>query len=424
LEYRDKMEENLPAPYDRRWFVFLIIYLIIDYGRPQDVLPIGIIKPGMLVVIILLLFVLFSGRFRFANSAQMTLIWSFIVLLGLHIPFAINNYLAYKTTKDMLLYMPFIISTIILIDRVELLKKLMLVLTVLMIYVSVFSMFRKGVGSGAYFADENDISLYNNTWLPFAYFLFLVEKNKIKKIIYAAGVIIGIIGVVISFSRGGFVGLACVFFIIWLFSPRKVLNLSIILLLAGIMYLSADQAYWTEMSTVTDTNESTATARFYFWDAAWQMFLDHPLGVGGNNFQVLFPEYQSQWFGRDMWGMVAHSLWFTLIPELGIFGIIIYFSLLFINLKDVFYLKRLRKDNEDEDLRYLYYISLAFLGSFAGYFASGSLISVLYYPHYWYLCGILVASKRIMNNILLTDEEAGEELELNSEFKPEYGSAV
>jgi hypothetical protein len=383
------------STFDKRWWVFLIVYLVIDYGRPQHILPIGFLKPGMISVLILIGFLLSSGRLKLSHSNQTLIIWLFIILLGLEVPFAVNNYYAYRVTRDMLMYMPFILSTIVLVNSIELLKKLLFVLTLLMIYATVFSFFYKGVGAGAYFADENDISLYIDTWIPFAYFLFLVEKNKIKKIVYAAAIVIGILGVVVSFSRGGFVGLISVIFVIWLFSPRKLLTMVVILMLAGIMYLSADQAYWTEMSTVTNTQESTATSRFLFWDAGWKMFLDHPLGVGGGNFQVRFPEYQSDWFGRDMWGMVSHSLWFTLIPELGILGIILYFALLFINFKDIFFLKKLKIYWEDEDFKYLYYLSLAFIASFAGFFSSASFLSVLYYPHYWYIIALVVVAKRI-----------------------------
>ena len=38
---------------NRNWFFFTLLYLVIDYGRPQDILPIGVIRPGMIIVIIL-----------------------------------------------------------------------------------------------------------------------------------------------------------------------------------------------------------------------------------------------------------------------------------------------------------------------------------------------------------------------------------
>ena len=98
-----------------------------------------------------------------------------------------------------------------------------------------------------------------------------------------------------------------------------------------------------------------------------------------------------------MWGRAAHSLWFTLMPELGIIGIIIYFRLLLYNLKDIFVVKNKETEN-DEKLKYLHALSLALIASLAGFFASATFISVLYYPHYWYLSGLIVAIANISIN--------------------------
>ena len=382
-----------------RWFFFTLLYLFIDYGRPQDVLPIGFLKPGMISILILSMYVLFSGKIKLTESKQTRLIWCFIGLTAIYIPFARNNFYAYVTTKGMLLYMPFILSTIIVVDSVARLKTFVSFMIAIMVYVCIFSLFHHGQGSGNYFKDENDLSLYIDTMLPFCYFLFLYEKNRMKKMAYGLSMLIGILAIVASFSRGGFVGLVCMAAVAWWFSPRKVVSLLIIATLASTMYFYGGQRYEKEMATSTDIQEGTARARIESWKSAWRMFLDNPFGVGGNNFQVRFPEYQTDYFKRGMWGRVAHSLWFTLIPELGIVGIYIYLSLLFYNLKDIFWLKNSRnKLKNSRDGEYIYSLSLSFLASFAGYFASGTFLSVLYYPHYWYLTALLVAISRIVRN--------------------------
>jgi O-antigen ligase len=178
---------------------------------------------------------------------------------------------------------------------------------------------------------------------------------------------------------------------------------NILSIIVSILYLTVGDEYISEMKTVTDTEGGTAVSRIESWKAGWRMFLDNPLGVGGNNFQVRFPEYQGEHFQRGMWGRVAHSLWFTLIPELGIIGIWIYFMLLIVNLKNVFFLKSL-KDTSNNDIKYLQHVGLAMLASFVGYFASGTFLSVLYYAHYWYLIPILVASNNIAVRLQTSNE--------------------
>ena len=382
------------------WFFFVLLYLFVDYGRPQNLLPIEFLRPGMFSILILIFFLVSSNKLKFCNSKQTRLLSYFIALTYCYIPFARNNFLAFATAKSMLLYMPFILSTIIVVNSIKRLKIIINFIIVVMIYISLYSLYHHGRGTGGSFLDENDLCLFINTILPFCFFLFFYEKIKKKKILYAAGIIIGLLGIVESFSRGGFLGLMAMALVLWWFSPKKILTLIIVCQLSLLAFYVGGNKYKTEMSTSTDTEQGTGRQRIESWKAAGAMFLNNPLGVGGNNFQIRFPEYQTSYFKKGMYGRVAHSLWFTLLPELGIIGVFIYFSLLYYNLKDIFYLKALKQRyNENRDIQYLYYLSLSFLASFTGYFATATFLSVLYYPHYWYLTAILVVAKKIGSNL-------------------------
>jgi hypothetical protein len=194
----------------------------------------------------------------------------------------------------------------------------------------------------------------------------------------------------------------------WIFSTRKFLTLGILILGAITVVVVTDLtshgkvthqkhgSFWSEMATSTDSQNGTGRERVESWKAGWRMFLANPLGVGGNNFQFKFPEYQdNSYFRRVMWGRVAHSLWFTLIPETGIAGIIIYFSLLFINIKDVLKIRRNASNMNETDFMFYKNLSVALLSSLTGFFISATFLSVLYYPHYWYLTALIVVASRI-----------------------------
>lgn len=384
---------------NKYWFFFAILYLLVDYGRIPSVLSLEFLRPGLVITIILICFILANEGLSLAWKRQTKMVWLFMLLLTAYIPFAVNTYYAYHTVKGMLLYMPFIISVIVCVDSMERLRLIVLVCVCIMIFISLYALTHAGVGPGHYFVDENDLALYVNMWLPFCLFLLLTEREKYKKIIYGIGLIMGIGAVIVSFSRGGFVGLVATLAVVWLVSPRKIVSLAVVLVIVIGMFAFGSERYWAEISTVTDTSESTAEQRINSWKAGWSMFLSHPLGVGGNNFPVLFPEYQPPEMRRNMWGRVAHSLWFTLIPETGIIGIWIYFTLLFYNIKDLFFLKNLVNQRSDDDAGYLHGFALACLASLAGYFASGTFLSVLYYPHYWYITGFIVAAVNIANHM-------------------------
>jgi len=323
------------------------------------------------------------------------MIWLFVLLLVIYVPLAVNNFMAYQAFRSMILFMPFILSVVICVDSVKNLRTMILVCLAIAMYVSIYSIQHHGVGSGNYFNDENDLSLYINMWLPFYFYLFFHEKIWWKKLIFAVGMLVGLMAVVVSFSRGGFVGLVAMTVVLWLFSHRKMVSMVVIILAALLVFAYGSQEYWEEMSTVTDTQEGTAQSRIMSWKSAWDMFLDNPLGVGGNNFQARFPQYQGDRFSRGMWGRVAHSLWFTLLPETGIIGTIIFFLLLRYNIRDIFYIRRISSSKDDPDSGYLYHLSLAMIASLAGFFASATFLSVLYYPHYWYMTAIIVAAANI-----------------------------
>jgi len=404
-------EKRIQVDSSRNWFSFALLYLIFDYGRPQNVLPIGFLHLPIVTTLILAYYV-FSKRLRINfSNIQIKLLWFFIFWLAVLTLFADNTRFAFNTTKTMVLYMPFILSIVGTVDTIDKLRRLIWVSVIVMGYVSVYSIMHGGVGAGTYFNDENDLSLYVNIWLPFCYFLFIQGSSALKRIIYGSCLVIGVVCVIVSFSRGGFLGLVSMMIVAWCYSSRKLVTLFFFCILGAAIYFiyfgGHLTSYFAEMSTITDTKGATALERILSWKSAWAMFLDNPLGVGGSNFPVHFHLYQVEGLKRGMYGRVAHSLWFTLIPELGIPGIIIFSLLLFYNIKDIFSLNRIIPSNGD--MMYLQAISRAVPAALVAYFVSGSFLSVLYYPHYWYLIGIIVAtvkvSKSLMDKQVLTDQK-------------------
>ena len=199
-----------------------------------------------------MLLIVTNLKYQLFESKQIKLIIAFTILLSVYIPFARNNYLALQTTKQMVLFLIFALGAILSINTFERLKKTIYILIVLMIYVSGYALTHGGKGSGNYFIDENDVSLYINMWLPFCYFLLFTEKRRILRIILVAGLIFGISAVVYSGSRGGFVGLLAIAFVIWILSPQKIVSLIIIAFSASIIFAFVSQNYWNDMSTITD----------------------------------------------------------------------------------------------------------------------------------------------------------------------------
>jgi probable O-glycosylation ligase (exosortase A-associated) len=297
--------------------------------------------------------------------------------------------------------MIFFYAVVIYVNSFERLRTFFYVWMLIMIILAARGIAGKGIGGSSFLSDENDFSLLMNIMLPFGLFLFMYERSFKRKLLYLTASVLAIISIVLSFSRGGFVGLIAVLTVVWLFSPRKILSLFIVLLLILVLYNVAGDRYWDRIHTITATNEGTAKERIDSWKAGWNMFLDNPLGVGGGNFPVRFSEYQPPDMPRGMYGRAAHSFWFTLISETGIPGIVLFILITAANLRDINWIRKLKTTNDD-DIKFARYLSLAFIASFCGFFVSGTFITVNYYPHFYYLTAMIVVTRRLVNQRKLT----------------------
>ncbi|MEW8418613.1 MAG: O-antigen ligase family protein [Candidatus Thiodiazotropha endolucinida] len=397
--------DSKPKSQDKMWFYLLIFYLLIDIGRIQDVIGLNVIRPGLLSIVMLTLFVLTKGEL-WPKEKEIKYIWYFIFLLAIYIPFATNNFYAYNTTTTMLFYMPFILSVVSFTSDLTRLRNIINAFLAISFYVAVTGIKNGGLGTGGYLADENDLSLYLNMVFPIFYFLFINEnKSKLLKLYYLAGALVCLVAIIISFSRGGFVGFVAVIFSILLFSENKVRNFFVLIVSVGaIAAFFVSDVYMQEMSTSSDVESGTAQERIQSWLSAFYMFLYNPLGVGGNNFQIHFSDYQTDYFRREMWGRVAHSIWFTLLPELGVIGVFLYFNLMFSSIKKLFYVKNHSKDDE---FKYYNNLSKGLFVGMIGFFVSGSLLSVLYYPFYWYFLAFTAALYRVATKQIESQQEKG-----------------
>ncbi len=393
-------------------FWLCVVFFIIEYGRPEDVLPgVASLHLPALVIISLGLALLISGKIALNNLQTKSFI-AFLGMMVIHVPFAVNNGAAFYTTLDM---MNFFIVYLAVINFVDSFKKFQVMINTWIgsaIYLAVSGLSNKGSGNGAFFGDENDLALFLNMIVPLGFFLALQAKTNSKRFWFLLITGIFLYSNTAGLSRGGFLGTIAVGLYCWLRSPRKILSLTAIVLLSLVFLQLAPKGYWERMNTITtetDDPDSSGSDRIYTWTAAWKMFLDYPiLGVGPANFPWNVANYEpAEGFGahdgmvgRSRAGRQAHSLYFTLIPEWGIVGTILYAWMVLSLLKDLRLIRKKLGEHQQQSEEGPYfserarYLSLALEGSLVSFLVSGAFISVLYYPHFWIWMALVVALKR------------------------------
>jgi hypothetical protein len=408
------MEKARSARFDLPFYLVLT-FLLIDYGRPQTFFPIiEALHPGWFIQSALF-FCLISRGVLNLNFVQTKYFVFLLLIMVIHVPIAVNNYWAFHILRGMFLYFIVYLSIANFVDSYPKVERFIDSWIIINLVCAIVGTINGGkVPGSSFMGDENDFALVMNMAISFAYFMFLQADSFKKKLLYLSAVGVFLAANVASLSRGGFIGLVAVGLFCWLKSPKKILSTVILLLMVAALYLNAPPAYWDQVRSIQKENvqEGTGAARWYTWKCGWRMFLDYPvIGVGQGNFPFRFGEYEPPEgiYGGGIYGYksyagrAAHSIYFTLLPELGTVGTILFFSLLYYSLRDMKVILKAEKTHRvskiqsetekdvREKLKKLKHIILGVQGALISYLISGIFLSQLYHPHFWLLVAFSLA---------------------------------
>ena len=234
--------------------------------------------------------------------------------------------------------------------------------------------------------------------IPFAYFSIFGETRRRVKLLLILSVVVFTGAVIVSFSRGGFVGLCAVGLYCLARSPKKLVGGTVVAVVVVAALLFAGAEYWEEMGTITDTSESTADLRLEIWKIGLRMWAANPVfGVGAGNFRWQVGEFQSaeqlDKYGRSLQGsIVAHSLPVELLAELGTTGVIVVGLCCWVTWRNLRRVQRaIPRPRRVTDVNGLWPLSCyadAVIGSIIGCLATGVFLSLLYFSYLWLLIAL------------------------------------
>lgn len=390
-------------------FSLLLFYLFLEYGRPQSILPfLDVFHLSGITTILLALSLISSGKIKLKE--KQTILYLFLLgLMVIHGPIAVNNYWALMIFLTMVGNFVVFLSLIHCVDDQEKYDRLLKTWLGIHVFLAIIGIVKHGKGIGGFLGDENDFCLALNMVILFPFFFAIAASGK-KRIYYIALTCLFLFVIMLTGSRGGFVGLCTASMYCWLRTKRKILVTFLILVLSIFAYIVAPKTYSDRISSITEqgTSEGTGEARVYTWNIGWHMFLDNPImGVGQGNFPWTFKKYEFQvtgsnepFHGRSVAGRAAHSIYFTLLPELGLMGTIPFLLLILYTFKDLKHIKKIALKNKNAKTNFqenrFYYTGLALEGSLITYLVSSAFISTLYYPNLWFLIGFIISYKRIL----------------------------
>ncbi len=396
------------AAAERNYIWPCLAYLTIEFGRPQAwVTVLDFIKPGMLAAIWGIATVLFmKDRPRIPKPVKYMLV--FLALMAWEVPWAMNNRWALWGLQDYaILLLGGVVPLAMIPSRLSAVRILMTAYVALHVPMALHGLLHQGTGQGGWVSDENDLALALNAALGVGVFLFLETRSLVRRawLLGVMGLLLA--GVVATLSRGGFVGLATLGAYVFVVSPprRRLLVVACLVLAILGLFIFAPAQYWSEVRSIETSTDQTDTGwqRLYLWGMAWRMFLDHPVwGVGTRNFGIQAPFYEDVEYaetgGYHVWGRVCHSMYFTLIAEQGLIGVILFVLTLKWTFSTGRRLKRHAADHpEDPAAVTTQFLATGLTAGVVGVLVTGAFLTVLYYPVLWVLVAFLAALDRTTN---------------------------
>jgi O-antigen ligase len=233
-------------------------------------------------------------------------------------------------------------------------------------------------------------------------------------------------GIILTQSRGGFLGLLAGGLTVLYLSPhmhRKAFYSAGALALFLFLFLAHD-VFWERMETIINAAkqeniDGSAESRWVLLDAQWEMFKLNPvLGSGHRGTAELSPLFMDERWLSDG-ARSSHNTFMTLLVEQGILGAMMYFSLMIWAAIRIIRLKSLaRKRNSDS----LGLMICAIGGALASLLVAGQFADLLRLEvTIWCLVLLAIVSQNAAN-----DRSGASKLEVKSEnsIKPPDNSVV
>ncbi|MDW8320380.1 MAG: O-antigen ligase family protein, partial [Armatimonadota bacterium] len=230
--------------------------------------------------------------------------------------------------------------------------------------------------------DPNDLAAYILMLFPLCYYLFFNDPKRWLRLVYGSAMVMILVAVVLTGSRGGFLGLVVLLFLLWLFSKRKILGAFVGLAVFGAVWFTAPAEYRERIRSITNyEQDESAMNRVEYRKAAIRMFKRNPLtGIGFKN----YPDFARE-FGAPG-SQTTHNMYYLVLGELGGLGLIVFLTIWLKSLKAARQLARAPN----------WVLHALGMGAFIGLLdlmVTGYFLSISYYPYQYILMALVAAAQ-------------------------------
>ncbi len=240
--------------------------------------------------------------------------------------------------------------------------------------------------------DNNQLALAVVTEIPLVYYLAQHTKAAWLRLPLLAAMMLQVIMVFGSYSRGGVLALGVMLSILWLRSDRKILYalVAAAVVIGGLSLMP--ETFFDRLDTVNnlDSDESFQ-GRVTAWQVAFFYATEHfPFGAGFNGAQL--PQVFNHYF-PDSSVHAAHSIYFQMLGDHGYIGLALFLLILLLPLRAAGIIRKQTRGNPE--LLWAYDLADMMRVSLIAFYFGGAALSMAYSDVYLILIALL-ANLRVL----------------------------
>jgi O-antigen ligase len=247
--------------------------------------------------------------------------------------------------------------------------------------------YRVGVEIGGMFENPNEFSLHLIMMMPLTLTLAIASRSKLMKLTYFAMMGIMFFANMITYSRGGFLGLiAASAFLAWKLGRKNriLVGAGAFLTMCAMLVLAPNNFGLRILSIFIPALDEAGSSnqRSELLERSILVSIRNPWGIGIGNFPIV-----------GVQNLVSHNAYTQVSSELGVLGLIAYMIFIISPFRKLAAIDRTLYAKDE--LNWFYYLSIGLQGSFVAYFVGSFFASVAYYWFIYYLVAYAVAFRRI-----------------------------
>lgn len=256
--------------------------------------------------------------------------------------------------------------------------------------------YRVGVDVGGMFGNPNEMAMHFVMMTPIAIALGLASKSTLSKLLYFSMAVLFVGANMVTFSRGGFLGLLAVgAALAWKLGRRQRLNVTLAsLVVGGIAILAAPGNYGLRMLSIFIPGldpVGSSDQRRELLERSLLVTARNPWGIGIGNFPIV-----------GIHNLQSHNAFTQVSAELGLLGLAAYLIFMISPFRKLGAIERTQFDVGKAG--WFYYLAIGLQASIIGYMVSSFFASVAYNWFIYYLIAYAVAFRRIY--VIETGKEA------------------